>query len=120
MITDLVRTIEGMGPPVMVVDIPSGEELLRGESEAPPPIDTQPFAALLGGRLLGGKRVFSGRSADEIRGMWCLTTRTGVRPGPPSSLASWLKCPTPGPSETLLSAGPTRRCTPAGLTGRLE
>jgi hypothetical protein len=70
MISDIARAVRAMDLPVMVVHVPSREELLRGEFEAPPPVDTQLFAALLDARLVDGKQAFSGRGADEIRDMW--------------------------------------------------
>ena len=70
MIRDIARAIEAMNVPVMVIHVPSREDLLQGDREAPPPVDTELFAALLDAWLVDGKQAFSGRSNEEIRAVW--------------------------------------------------
>ena len=70
MIQDMARTLKAMGVPVMVIHVPSREELLQGKRDAPPPVDTRLFAALLDARLVDGREAFAGRSVEEIRAMW--------------------------------------------------
>lgn len=70
MVEDMARSARALGVPVMVVHLPSREELLRGDFEAPPPVDATLFARMLDARLVDGKQAFSGRSAEEIRDLW--------------------------------------------------
>ena len=70
MIQDVARSLETMGIPAMVIHVPSREELLQGKRDAPPPVDTRLFAALLDARLVDGREAFAGRSEEEIRAMW--------------------------------------------------
>jgi hypothetical protein len=70
MIRDMARAIRTIGVPAMVIHVPSRENLVQVDPDSPPPIDTELFAALLGARLVDGKRAFSGRSEKDIRSLW--------------------------------------------------
>jgi hypothetical protein len=70
MIKDIARSIRAMNIPVMVVHVPSRDDLLQGKPDAPPPVDTQLFAALLDARLVDGEQAFSGQSKEDVRRMW--------------------------------------------------
>ncbi len=68
MIEDMARAVESMNAPVMVIHVPSREELLEGRAGAA--VDARLFADLLGGRVVDGTQAFRGRSAEEIRALW--------------------------------------------------
>jgi hypothetical protein len=70
MIRDMARAIQTMDIPAMVVHVPSRESLVDGDRGAPPPVDTQLFAALLGARVVDGKEAFLGSTEAEVRAMW--------------------------------------------------
>ena len=70
MIEDMARAIREKGIPVIVIHVPSREELLSGKRDALPPVDTRFFAQLLGAGFIDGREAFAGSSADEIRSMW--------------------------------------------------
>ena len=70
MIEDMARSVKTMNVPVMVVHVPSREELLEGNVGAPPPVDARLFASILDARLVDGKQAFAGRSHEEIRALW--------------------------------------------------
>jgi hypothetical protein len=70
MIEDMARAIRKKGISVIVVHVPSREELLRGKRDTLPPVDTRFFAQLLGAGFIDGREAFKGLSPDEIRAMW--------------------------------------------------
>ncbi len=70
MIEDLARTVNNLNVPVMVIHIPSRDDLLHGKRGALPPLDTRLFAELIGARLVDGEQAFAGRSEEEIRALW--------------------------------------------------
>ena len=70
MIEDMARAIHKKGILAIVIHVPSREELLRGRSDALPPVDTRFFAQLLGAGFIDGGEAFAGSSDDEIRSMW--------------------------------------------------
>lgn len=60
-------TLRGLGVPVLVVSVPSVDELLGRAPQVP---DVRPFAESLGARFEDGAEAFAGLTPDQVRGLF--------------------------------------------------
>ena len=72
LVQDMRRFLSVMDVPVLVVHLPSREELLQGRPTADPDYakGTREFAALLDARFVDGANAFDGGGEEYVREMW--------------------------------------------------